>query len=81
MSDEVRKLGKYNVKVCRDLCIGAASCLVVSPAVFELDDEQKAVIKNDAGDSEENILLAAQSCPTKAIVITEGETGEQVWPA
>lgn len=80
VTDEAVKIGKYRVKVCRDLCIGAASCLAVSPTVFELDGEQKAVIKNDASDSEENILLAAQSCPTKAIVITDGETGEQVWP-
>lgn len=76
------RVGKYNVKVDRGLCIGAASCVAVSPAVFELDAEKKAVVKKDAaGDAEENILLAAQSCPTKAIVITDAETGQQVWPA
>lgn len=81
MSDEVVKVGKYNVKVDRGLCIGAASCVAVSPAVFELDGEKKAVIVKGANDAEENILLAAQSCPTKAIIITDAETGQQVWPA
>ena len=81
MSDEVVRIGKYNVKVARDLCIGAASCVAVSPAVFELDGEKKAVFVKDASDSEENILLAAQSCPTKAIIITDAETGQQVWPS
>jgi ferredoxin len=51
-----------------------------SPAVFQLDDEAKAVIQEGATDEEANILLAAQSCPTAAIVITDAETGEQVWP-
>ena len=81
MSDEVVKVGKYNVKVDRGLCIGAASCVAISPAVFELDGEKKAVIVKGASDAEENVLLAAQSCPTKAIIITDVETGQQVWPA
>ena len=65
----------------RHLCIGAASCVAVSPAVFQLDSENKAVVPDGAEDVPENILLAAQSCPTKAIIITDTETGQQVWPA
>ena len=45
-----------------------------------MDDENKAVIKEGSTDSEETILMAAQSCPTKAIIITDNETGKQVWP-
>lgn len=75
------RVGKYNVKVDRELCIGAASCVAVSPAIFELDGEKKAVIIKDGADAEENILLAAQSCPTKAIIIMDAETGQPVWPA
>ena len=78
--DKTVQIGKYKVKVIRNLCIGAASCIAVSPNVFELDSENKAIIKNGASDSEENILMAAQSCPTKAIIITDSETGQQIWP-
>ena len=78
--DKEIKIGKYKVKVVRDLCIGAASCVAVSPDTFQLDGENKAVIKETSKDAEDNILLAAQSCPTKAIVIIDAETGEQVWP-
>lgn len=74
------QIGKYKVEVVRDLCIGAASCIALSPTVFELDSENKAVILENAEDSEENVVLAAQSCPTKAIIITDTETGEAVWP-
>lgn len=79
--DKVVQVGKYQIKVIRDLCIGAASCIAVSPSVFQLDDKSKAVVVDQANDVPENILLAAQSCPTKAIVITDTETGQQVWPA
>jgi ferredoxin len=78
--DKIVLIGKYKVQVVRDLCIGAASCIAVSPTVFRLDDENKAVIIDGGVDEAANILMAAQSCPTKAIIITEAETGTQVWP-
>lgn len=77
---KVVQVGKYKVQVKRELCIGAASCIAVSPNVFELDGEKKAVIKEGGSDTPENILLAAQACPTKAIFITDTETGKLVWP-
>lgn len=80
MEDKIVQIGKYKVKVIRDACIGAASCIAVSPTFFQLDGENKAVIQEGAMDSEENVLMAAQSCPTKAIVVIDAETGKQVWP-
>ena len=78
--DKVVQIGDYKVQVIRDLCIGAASCIAFSPAVFELDDENKAVFIEGGEDTKENLLLAAQSCPTKAIIVTDATTNEQVWP-
>ncbi len=80
VEDKIVQIGKYKVQVLRDICIGAASCVAFSPTVFELDDKKKAVILSDADDTPENILLAAQSCPTKAIVVSDIETGKVVWP-
>jgi ferredoxin len=80
IADKEVQIGKYKVKVVRSLCISAATCVAVAPAVFELDAEAKAIIKEGATDAEANILVAAQSCPTKAIVIIDTETGAQVWP-
>ncbi len=71
--------GKYKVEVIRDKCIGAASCVAIAPNVFALDAEQKAIIIGDE-DLDDIKLLAAQSCPTMAIIVTNIETGEQVWP-
>jgi len=77
MSLEGKKVGK--VFVDRDLCIGAASCIAVTPEVFELDNENKAVVKNKDAADDETIILAAQSCPTKAIVVYD-EEGNQIYP-
>jgi len=79
--DKEIQVGKYKIRVIRNLCIGAASCVAVSPNVFQLDSENKAVIPDGAEDVPENILMAAQSCPTKAIVVIDTETGQQVWPS
>lgn len=80
-SDKEVVIGKYKVKVDRAGCIGAASCVAVAAATFELDSESKAVIKEGSTDSPDTILMAAQSCPTKAIIVVDNETGQQVWPA
>ncbi len=70
---------KYKIKVLRDLCIGAASCVAITPKVFELDSEAKAILLDENADTPENILASAQSCPVNAIII-EDENGNQVWP-
>jgi ferredoxin len=82
------------LKVDRDLCIGAASCVAVYSDVFSLDGENKAVMPKKTGPTsdltaisemnvekidDETLLMAAQSCPTKAIFLYD-ETGKQVYP-
>lgn len=83
------------IKVDRDLCIGAASCLLgEGEKVFELDEENKAVIKQtnkkdsgpaawadlaDQSVTDDGLIAAAQSCPTKAIFLY-GENDEQIYP-
>lgn len=71
---------KYRIKVDRNLCIGAASCVALAMKTFELDGENKAVIIDEGGDEAETIKLAAESCPTKAIILENIETGEQEYP-
>ena len=53
--------------------------MAVAPDVFELDAEHKAIVKNPAGADDETILLAAQSCPTRAIILYD-EQGNQIYP-
>ena len=71
---------KYRIKVDRNLCIGAASCVALAMKTFALDSENKAIVLDEAGDPPESIKLAAESCPTKAIILENIETGEQEYP-
>lgn len=70
----------YTVYVDRNLCIGAATCVAVSPQAFEMDSEAKAVVLRTASDDTiENIIEAAKACPTSAIFITD-DKGQKVFP-
>ena len=71
------KIAKIHVD--REKCIGAASCVAIAPGVFQLDAENKAIIVNEKGADDETILLAAQSCPTQAIILFD-EEGNQIFP-
>lgn len=81
MSDnQSKEKKKYRIKVDRNLCIGAASCVALAMKTFALDSENKAIILEGDGDDAEAIKLAAESCPTKAIILEDAETGEQEYP-
>lgn len=71
----------YKLVVLRDKCIGAASCVAVAPKTFKLDDQNKAIVIQTTGDpdTDEAILLAAQSCPTTAIEVFD-QDGKKLWP-
>ena len=71
---------RYKIKIDRNLCIGAASCVALAMKTFELDSENKAIVIDEAGDEAEVIKLAAESCPTKAIILENVEPGEQEYP-
>lgn len=71
---------KYRITIDRNLCIGAASCVALAMKTFALDDENKAVVLEGEGDPPDAIKLAAESCPTKSIVLIDEETGSQEYP-
>lgn len=72
-----KKIAK--IEVDRELCIGAAPCVVVAPKVFQLDNENKAVVQDAHGADDDTILLAAQSCPVQAISLYD-EEGNKIYP-
>jgi len=71
------KFGK--IVIDRDLCIGAASCIAVSGITFNLDDENKVVVIDADSVDDDTLLAAAESCPTKAILLFD-KSGKQVFP-
>lgn len=70
----------FKIEVDRELCIGAGPCVAVSPNSFKLDKEGKAVVKKSFSKVADNeILIAAQSCPVQAIFLYD-EKGKQIFP-
>ncbi|MBT3230709.1 ferredoxin [Candidatus Uhrbacteria bacterium] len=85
---------KITIKVDPDLCIGAASCVAIDDSSFEMNDENKAYVLDHGKAADESkyerevevtqeeldrVLMAAQSCPTLAVIVT-GEDGKQLYP-
>lgn len=75
-----RKIRTFTVRIDRNLCIGAATCIAMAPKAWALDNEAKAIIL-DTADEESDVahLDAAKSCPVMAIIITDGN-GKQIFP-
>jgi ferredoxin len=67
------------VRVDRDLCIGVGNCVAYAPTVFELDEENKAVVLDPASVDDDTLLEAAKSCPESAILVEDDE-GNQLYP-
>lgn len=85
---------KITIKIDPELCIGAASCVTITPEIFQLNDENKAIVLDPSKSMEtgnyervvevddatfENIKLSAESCPTRAIYLFD-ESGAQIYP-
>jgi uncharacterized Fe-S cluster protein YjdI len=71
---------KYHVFIDRELCVSDRLCQDKAPDVFEYDDEDKPVIKDENTAWPANLVWIAKHCPVQAVRIIDAETGEQVWP-
>ena len=60
-------------KVDRETCIGCELCTTICPEVYEMDDEQIAIVIADPvpANVEDTAKEAEDSCPTSAITIEE----------
>lgn len=71
---------KVRIKVINSLCISAGTCIIRAPKTFDLDDDGIAYVKDGSWDEAVDIIEAARSCPTTAIII-EDLQGNQLYPA
>jgi len=82
---------KLVISIDQDKCLGAMSCVTLAPSVFSYDKTEAGVWRRRAeplgmmevekGEvSAETLQLAAESCPYKAIILKDAETGEPIVP-
>ena len=73
-----------SVNVDESRCIGCCSCETIAPNVFAVDKtttfNPKSQVHNQYGSSEEKIMDAAETCPTKAIQVNEKKSGRKIYP-
>lgn len=80
---------KIIARIEQDDCLGAESCVSLAPTVFALDESQLGFGRKGEAplgmmDVEERtvdsdtIILAAKSCPYRAIHVKDGTTGEEI---
>jgi ferredoxin len=72
---ELSQQNRIEVTVDRALCIGSGDCVDSAPDVFQLDDEDKAVVVDPDGAPVDDVITAAGNCPVSAIFVV-GESGD-----
>jgi ferredoxin len=62
------------IEIDRNQCAGHARCLTISPDMFDLDDEGRAIWlrQPETADEVEGARRAAHGCPEQAIRVDEG---------
>lgn len=66
---ELSPKNRISIEVDRALCIGSGDCVDSAPDVFQLDDEDKAVVVDPDGAAVDNVIEAAGNCPVSAIFV------------
>ena len=73
-----------SVMVDESLCIGCCSCESIAPSVFTVDKlskmNPKSRVYDEHGASNKKIINAAETCPTKAILVNSKDDGERIFP-
>jgi ferredoxin len=75
MAEGLSERNRIRIEVDRALCIGSGDCVDTAPDVFQLDDEDKAIVVDPDGADRDLVLEAAGNCPVTAIFVV-GEEGD-----
>ncbi len=68
-------MSALRARVDADKCIACGLCIEVCPAVFEAEDDGRAVVRIAAVPTEEDDACrdAAAQCPVEAIILEESD--------
>ncbi len=73
-----------SVRVDPSLCIGCCSCETIAPNVFTVDKTStmnpKSRVYNSKGSKNLKIINAAETCPTKAIIVDDLDNNQRIFP-
>jgi ferredoxin len=70
-------MSRWKVSVDKDVCISSAMCVALAPGRFVLDEQQRSGPVEAEIDPDE-VVRDAAACPSEAISLVDGDTGEPV---
>ena len=81
-------MAKYKIRYDMNGCIGAGACAAANPDLFEMNEENKAVLKGGVEvepgvfeleiEGDHKIIDAAKSCPVEVIKVTDLDSGKEI---
>ena len=71
---------KLKVWVDHQACVGNAMCESIAAKTFRLNENRQSEVTDPTGNTEAEILEAAENCPVSAIFVEDEETGERLFP-
>ena len=67
----------YSVSIDRNSCISSGNCVADSPAAFDFDEDDIAVVKDGAAElPDDRLVRVARNCPAGAIVLRDASGNE-----
>jgi ferredoxin len=79
VSEKYSERNRVRVQVDHDLCVGFGDCAEAAPAVFILNDDQVAVVRDPDSVDLPTLAGAAEACPVSAVLLF-GEDGSVLVP-
>ena len=71
---------QHRVVVNKVKCQSFGRCTALVPEAFGLDESRKVQLLDIEAVAGDQLVKAAKGCPYRAITVTDGETGEQIFP-
>jgi ferredoxin len=71
--------GRWRLSVDPHLCVCSGSCTAIAPHRFEMTDEGSRPTA-ELLDPDDDVVEAAETCPTGAITVADAEDGSIVAP-
>ena len=68
----------YSVSIDREACISSGNCVADSPDVFDFDDDDIAMVKEDGVKQvlDDRLVRVARNCPAGAIIVRDADGNE-----
>ncbi|MDQ3838689.1 MAG: DnaJ domain-containing protein [Thermoproteota archaeon] len=83
-ASNIKARSRFQIIVEPSLCMAFGSCETLAPRVFAVEKDKifnpKVKVVSEIDEDLDVVLAAAETCPTKAILIIDRDTGQYIYP-